>query len=262
VDPPQGASQPMPESIIPMKAVTSNELPGDDHRWAYEVKWDGYRIIAFLEGGKVRLRTRNLLDATNDFPEVCRLRSRLGAHDVILDGEVVAMDDQGRQSFSALQRRGKERPAVVYMVFDLLYLDDRSTMKLPYLERRRLLDALDIASGAAWQVPGHHVGDGAALLEATRAQGLEGIIAKQFDSTYEPGKRTRSCSPTPAPFAKRRTRGCGTTRTPPRLSGRCDPGGAALSLPADPCLCVKRVEHPVQVGDGELDVEVLALPGP
>jgi bifunctional non-homologous end joining protein LigD len=191
VDPLPGEPQPMPESIVPMNAVTSKALPGDDDRWAYEVKWDGYRIIAFLHGGQVRLQTRNLLDATSDFPEVCAIGSLLGDRDLILDGEVVAMDEKGHQSFSALQRRGKERPPVVYMVFDLLYLDGRSTMKLPYLERRKLLDELDIPSGPAWQVPGHHVGDGAALLEATRAQGLEGLVAKRVDSTYEPGKRTR-----------------------------------------------------------------------
>jgi bifunctional non-homologous end joining protein LigD len=182
----------MPESITPMKAVTSAELPSDDDRWAHEVKWDGYRIIAFFRDGQLRLQTRNLLDATSDFPEVRSLTSALGARNVILDGEMVAMDERGHQSFSALQRRGRERPAVVYIVFDLLYLDDRATMKLPYLERRRLLDQLDIASGAGWQVPRYHVGEGAALLEATRAQGLEGLIAKQVDSTYEPGKRTRS----------------------------------------------------------------------
>ena len=95
----------MPESITPMKAVTSAELPSDDDRWAHEVKWDGYRIIAFFRGGQVRLQTRNLLDATSDFPEVRSLTSALGARNVILDGEMVAMDERGHQSFSALQRR-------------------------------------------------------------------------------------------------------------------------------------------------------------
>jgi bifunctional non-homologous end joining protein LigD len=110
----------------------------------------------------------------------------------VLDGEMVAIDENGLPSFGALQQRGMKRPTVVYMVFDLLRLDGESTMRLPYVERRRLLDELGIASGPAWQVPRYSVGNGAALLEATREQGLEGLIAKRLDSVYEPGRRSRS----------------------------------------------------------------------
>lgn len=189
---PQGlVEMPMPESIRPMKATLSAALPDEDRAWAYEVKWDGYRIIAFIRGGEVRLQTRNLLDATADFPEVGQLGVALGKHEVILDGEIVALDESGRPSFGALQRRGRQRPTVVYMVFDLLYLDGYSTITLPFVERRRLLDELAIPTGSAWQVPGYHVGDGAAMLEATRAQGLEGVVAKRLDSPYEPGRRSR-----------------------------------------------------------------------
>jgi bifunctional non-homologous end joining protein LigD len=185
------AKMPMPESVRPMKAITSAALPDEDEGWAYEVKWDGYRMVAFVGDGRVRLQTRNLLDATGDFPEIGQLGVVLGEHQVILDGEIVALDESGRPSFGALQQRGRQRPQVVYMVFDLLYLDGYSTMALPFVDRRRLLDDLAIPGGPACQVPGYHVGDGVALLEETRAQGLEGLVAKRLDSPYEPGRRSR-----------------------------------------------------------------------
>jgi bifunctional non-homologous end joining protein LigD len=119
----------------------------------------------------------------------------------VLDGEIVTFDESGRPSFGRLQQRmhvaseaavrrlSKSIPAV-YMIFDLLYLDGHSTMALPYVDRRRLLDGLEL-EGASWQVPSYHVGDGKAMLEASRSQGLEGIVAKRLDCPYEPGKRSR-----------------------------------------------------------------------
>jgi bifunctional non-homologous end joining protein LigD len=193
LDPPEDPThEPMPAAVTPMKAMLVDTLPSDDDRRGNETKWDGYRIIAFVQAGRVRLQTRNLLDATGEFPEIHGLGDALAGHEVVLDGEITAFDDEGRPSFSALQRRGRRRPTVVYMVFDLLYLDGRSTMKLPYVERRRLLDQLDIADGPSWRVPGYQIDDGAALLEATRAQGLEGISSKRLDGSYEPGRRSRS----------------------------------------------------------------------
>lgn len=177
-------------TIEPMRAMPAEVLPADDAAWAYEVKWDGYRIVAFVEGGRVRLQTRNLLDATADFPELAGLAAALGPVDAVLDGEVVAFDDDGRPSFGALQRRHERPTGVQYLIFDLLELDGRSTMALPYATRRRLLDGLELRHGAAWDVPPMHVGGGAALLEATRAQGLEGVLAKRLDARYEPGRRS------------------------------------------------------------------------
>jgi bifunctional non-homologous end joining protein LigD len=182
----------MPEAVKPMSAVTVDSLPADQEAWAYEVKWDGYRLIAFVDRGQVRLQTRSLNDATGDFPEVVAIGPELADHRAVFDGEVVAFDEKGRPSFGALQRRGQERPPVAYMVFDLLYLDGYSTMKLPYVERRRLLDELKGGAGPAWQIPSYHIGDGALLLESTRTQGLEGLIAKRPNSSYEPGRRSRS----------------------------------------------------------------------
>jgi bifunctional non-homologous end joining protein LigD len=98
----QWTREPMPQSIEPMTAVLTDELPSDDDRRATEVKWDGYRIIAFVQSEQVRLQTRNLLDATGDFPEVHGLGRVLGTHQVVLDGGIVAFDTEGRPSFSAL----------------------------------------------------------------------------------------------------------------------------------------------------------------
>ena len=115
----------------------------------------------------------------------------------VLDGEVVAFDDRGRPSFGALQGRMANRarrgrgPGVTYLVFDLLWLDGRLLTGLPYTERRRLLEELEVA-GPAWQTVASFAGAGAALLEATREQGLEGVVAKRLQSTYLPGRRTRN----------------------------------------------------------------------
>ena len=120
--------------------------------------------------------------------------------EVVLDGEIVAFDEHGRPSFERLQRRmhvsapssvrrlASEVP-VVYAIFDLLYADGRSLMEQPYAERRQALEALGL-EGPAWRVPAAHPGEGQALLEATQAQGLEGVVAKRLDSIYEPGRRS------------------------------------------------------------------------
>jgi bifunctional non-homologous end joining protein LigD len=201
MDPADPGREPMPDRVAPMMARLS-KLPADDDAWGYEVKWDGVRCILYSEGGRIRLTNRNLREITARYPEVRALGRSLGSGEVVLDGEVVALDDAGRPSFELLQRRmhvesesGVRRVAkavpVVYMIFDLLYLDGRSTMALPYEERRRLLEGLEL-SGPHWQVPSYHAGEGQALVEATREQGLEGIVAKRLDSPYEPGRRSRS----------------------------------------------------------------------
>jgi bifunctional non-homologous end joining protein LigD len=183
---------PLRRTIEPMRATIGHARPEPDEEWAYEVKWDGYRIVAFVEDGAVRLQTRNLLDATEDFPSVQGLAAEVGPLDVVLDGEIVALDADGRPSFGALQQRGQRATAVHYVIFDVLEVAGTPTFSLPYVERRRLLDQLEIASGPAWQVPASSVGGGDALLAATRAAGLEGVIAKKLDSIYEPGRRSRS----------------------------------------------------------------------
>jgi bifunctional non-homologous end joining protein LigD len=200
MDPPEDPDRvPMPERLEPMLA-RSGSLPRDDGRWAYEVKWDGVRVIAFVEGGRVRLQARSGRDATERYPELRGMGRALGSREVVLDGEVVAFGDDGRPSFQRLQgrmhltsesavRRLSEREPVTYIAFDLLYEDGRDLMPLQYAQRRERLLALGLA-GPSWQAPAHHVGDGAALLQATRAQGLEGVLAKRLDCPYTPGRRS------------------------------------------------------------------------
>jgi bifunctional non-homologous end joining protein LigD len=200
MDPPADPGyEPMPDQLRPMLARTGG-LPEDDERWAYEVKWDGIRVVLFTDAGHVNLQGRNLTDFTARYPEVRELGRTLGSERLILDGEIVAFGEDGRPSFerlqarmhlasdSAVRRRMRDIP-VTYVIFDLLYLDGRSTMPLPYVERRRLLEELGL-EGPAWRTPAYHEGEGRALLDATAEIGVEGIVAKRLDCPYEPGRRT------------------------------------------------------------------------
>jgi bifunctional non-homologous end joining protein LigD len=199
MDPPADPDrEPMPERIEPMLAKIGS-LPRDDDRWAYEIKWDGVRAIGYAEGGRLRLASRNGRDITPRYPELRELGRALAGHEAVLDGEVVAFDAEGRPSFQRLQsrmhlasehavRRMSQSEPVAYVLFDLLWLDGHSLLGLPYRERRERLLELGL-TGPTWQTPASHVGDGAAMLEASRARGLEGIIAKRLDSTYTPGRR-------------------------------------------------------------------------
>jgi bifunctional non-homologous end joining protein LigD len=192
--------EPMPERIVPMMARSSDDLPRDQKHWSFEVKWDGVRAIAYTQPGRLRLESRNLNDITGAYPEVRGLLEDMGMHEAVLDGEIVAFDEHGKPSFERLQRRmhvtstsAIKRLAssvpVVYAMFDLLYLDGHSLLELPYEERRRRLEELELG-GRAWRVPAAHPGEGDALREATREQGLEGIVAKRLDCRYEPGRRS------------------------------------------------------------------------
>ena len=190
---------PLPDRIVPMLA-RAGTLPRDDGRWAYEIKWDGVRAIAYSQPGELRLESRNLIDVTDRYPELARLNRALSSHRAVLDGEIVAFDEGGRPSFEALQqriglssraqavRRAKDAP-VTYMIFDLLWLDGHALMALPYRERRERLDALALR-GPSWQTPEYALGNGAGLLRASAEQHLEGIVAKRLDSTYQPGARS------------------------------------------------------------------------
>jgi bifunctional non-homologous end joining protein LigD len=173
--------------IVPMKAVTGPlPTPNEDDRWAYEIKWDGYRTIAFVEDGHVRLQSTNLLDLTARWPELGGLASAVHAKQAVLDGETVALAPDGTPRFELLQRH--EVP-VTYVIFDVLSIDGNETMGLPYEERRRLLMDL-VAPGDHWIVPDHHIGGGQDLLQAARDRALEGVMAKRLGSTYQPGKRS------------------------------------------------------------------------
>ncbi len=202
MDPPADPDrEEMPSRVLPMLA-RAGELPSEEGgRWAYEIKWDGIRAIAYSTPGVLRLQSRNLIDISERYPELGRLNRSLSSHSAILDGEIVSLDEHGRPSFSALQRRmqvlspaqAKRLAAhsqVTYMIFDLLWLDGHSLMGLPYSQRRELLLGLSL-SGPSWQTPEHVESGGRALLAAATEQGLEGVVAKRMDSPYEPGTRSR-----------------------------------------------------------------------
>ncbi|MEV4546258.1 non-homologous end-joining DNA ligase [Micromonospora echinaurantiaca] len=186
----------MPTLVRPMLA-TSGGLPGGPG-WGYEFKWDGVRAIGYVADG-VRLLSRNDRDVTRAYPELGELARLLSGRRAVLDGEVVALDGEGRPSFAALQRRMHVRapsaalvggtPVRMYL-FDLLHLDGRDLTSLPYTERRALLQELDL-SGQSVDTPPYWTGDaGRDLATAAADLGLEGVVAKQLDSPYQPGRRS------------------------------------------------------------------------
>lgn len=189
---------PVPERVPPMLA-TAGRLPTDDDQWGFEFKWDGVRAVAYVDGGRLRLMSRNDRDVTVSYPELRGLGEALGACPVVLDGEIVAFDDHNRPSFAALQermhvadagraRRLSQRVPVVYLAFDVMHLDGTSTVTLPYRERRRLLESLEL-HGDHWQTPPWFEGPGSQVLAAAGDNGLEGVIAKRLASSYQPGRR-------------------------------------------------------------------------
>ncbi len=204
---------PMPDFIAPMLA-TPVDAAFSAPDWLFEVKWDGYRVEAVVRDGSARLWTRNRTDAARYFPDLAGPAPWIAAKEAIVDGEVVALDERGRPSFGLLQERtglrgleiatGRRRPQtprrsvaersaipLVYWVFDLLYVDGRSLLNVPLVERKALLRRL-IRPHPVVQYASHVEADGEAFLAAARDQDLEGIVAKRSDAPYEPGKRSPS----------------------------------------------------------------------
>lgn len=184
---------PMPRYLEPMKAtLATTPFRGED--WLFEVKWDGYRVEAVVRDGKVDLFTRNGNDASAYFPQPLAPPTWIAAREAIVDGEVVALDQQGRPDFSLLQehlgegRSGGSAAPLVYQAFDLLYLDGRSLLDVPLEQRKRLLEAV-LRPNAGVRYSSHVETEGIAFFEAVAAQGLEGVVAKRRRSGYEPGKR-------------------------------------------------------------------------
>ncbi|HEV2413166.1 MAG TPA: non-homologous end-joining DNA ligase [Candidatus Dormibacteraeota bacterium] len=201
MDPPQDPErQAMPERIEPMLAKLETRLPAPDEAYGFEFKWDGIRAVAYVDGGRVRLQSRTGEDITPRYPEIHPMGRALGSAEVILDGEIVALDARGRPSFEEIQqrmgltaeneirRKMKEVP-VTYMVFDLMWRDGHSIMDQPYVDRRKALASL-MLSGPSWQTPPFEKGGGASMKDASAKGGLEGVMAKKLDSRYEPGRRS------------------------------------------------------------------------
>jgi bifunctional non-homologous end joining protein LigD len=172
----------------PMFATPSKDIPRDG--WLFEIKWDGYRIVSRVAGGEAELRSRRWEDYTQRFPGVARaLPSALKSPDFVVDGEVCALDDEGRPSFSAMQQ-GKAETPIVYFVYDLLELDGEPLIDLPLSERRARLEEL-LDRGNRTVRLSETFDDGEALAEVVRESRLEGIMAKRLDSRYRPGARSR-----------------------------------------------------------------------
>lgn len=199
-DPPAGY-EPPPKGLRPMLASIGS-LPPSDEGWSYEFKWDGIRAITYVEGGRIRITSRNGNDLTAAFPELRALGEALGSAQLVLDGEIVAFDESGRPSFQRLQPRihssgeararrlAEERP-VSYVVFDLLYEEGVLLLDVPYSKRREALESLGL-QGPNWTVSPRFSGPGKDVLEASREQGLEGLVAKRDDSVYLAGKRSQA----------------------------------------------------------------------
>ncbi len=193
-DLPGAVKRAMPSAITPMLA-TSVEKPFDDAEWLFEIKWDGYRAIVFVEDEKVRLVSRNHNDRTHQFSELQGLGQFVRAKTAVLDGEIVALDEQGRSSFSLMQQRtgirssgrrvaGRSDVEVVYYVFDLIYADGYDLRRVPLEERKKALSQI-VTADPMLRYSEHFPEHGIALFEAAKQQGLEGILAKRRDSVYE-----------------------------------------------------------------------------
>jgi len=184
----------MPATIQPMLA-TPTEHPFDSPDWLFEIKWDGYRAVAFVDKGKVRLVSRNQNDLTGQYPELQDFAASIKAERAVIDGEVVAMDDEGRPSFSLMQqktgfRAGKHRLpgrtgiAIAYYAFDLVWLDGHDLRRVNLEQRKQLLAGLIRPDGLV-RYSDHYPEHGKALFELAQKRGLEGIVAKRRDSFYE-----------------------------------------------------------------------------
>jgi bifunctional non-homologous end joining protein LigD len=175
--------------------ATSIAEPFDGADWLFEIKWDGYRAVAFIEAGRIRLVSRNQNELTHRYPELKDLPKFVKATNAILDGEVVALDEQGRPSFSLMQQRTGFRPGgrrgalhsevtVLYYAFDLLYLDGYDWRRVPLEDRKKKLASV-LLTGDSLRYSDHYEQQGKALFEIAEQKGLEGILAKKRDSVYQ-----------------------------------------------------------------------------
>jgi bifunctional non-homologous end joining protein LigD len=178
--------------IPPMLALGVTNISRNDLQ--LEIKYDGYRATAVISGGKVELWSRNEKTLTRAYPEVVKGLGELDVKSAVLDGEIVALDPKGRSSFQLMQGLGKtsDRPPIVYYVFDLLQHDGHSLIELPLRERRAALEGLLQESPDHIQISPTFDGSAEELLRQSKKAGLEGIVAKNPESTYESGRRSGS----------------------------------------------------------------------
>ena len=178
-------SSPMPEHVDPMLCTLVKD-PIESDEYIYELKWDGYRIISRVENNQVRMNSRSGLDYTSKYPLIAEALQSLG-HDLMIDGEVVVLSEEGKPDFDTLQLYNGKRTPIRYCVFDLLYLDGNNLTRLPLYQRKKLLESL--IKGKDIFLFSESFDDGKALYEKMLEDNLEGIVAKKKDSTYIPGAR-------------------------------------------------------------------------
>jgi bifunctional non-homologous end joining protein LigD len=200
MDPAPAYFESMPEHVKPMLAM-AGELPKKDAGWAYEFKWDGVRALVYVDGGRVRAFTRNDKSLLATFPELRDIGRHLGSRSAILDGEIVALDKDNRPNFSTLSKRLhvtskseieklKSSTPASFFAFDLLYLEGRSIVELPYDERRAALESLKLQGESFATPPSITNTAGSKVLDIARDRGLEGVVIKRRRSRYSAGSRS------------------------------------------------------------------------
>jgi bifunctional non-homologous end joining protein LigD len=176
--------------IPPMLLLSTDRLPDQPGRWEYQLKLDGYRAVAFKTGGQVHLRSRNDNDFSARYPGVVRGLAKL-PEETVIDGEVVALDQNGRPSFGSLQNALSAHASIVYYVFDVMVLAGRDVTAEPLTVRRELLEANVLPLlGEPVRYAGSLDASLSDLIHAVKTQGFEGLVAKRRNSRYEPGLRT------------------------------------------------------------------------
>ena len=179
---------PMPTSLEPMKAQLGT-VAFDNDRWLFEVKWDGVRLITFIDGDQVTMQSRRGRSVDTEYPQLRVIPTVIRAKQAILDGEVVVFDDEGRPSFQLWQNRGTESRPLHYIVYDIVYHDGQRLFRVPLEDRKRLLRDI-LRDSDLVRYSDHVIGEGKAFYEAAKEKRLEGIVAKLRDSPYQPGARS------------------------------------------------------------------------
>jgi bifunctional non-homologous end joining protein LigD len=178
--------------------VSSGQLKPDSDRYAFEPKWDGYRALITVSRQTLTIQSRNGFDMTSRYPELAGLKGAV-SESIVLDGEIVVLNENGDPDFAALwfrNRSGADHEGqLCFVAFDVLQRGNEVLIDRPFHERRAMLEDLQLA-GPHWCTTPSFVADGAALFEATRQRGLEGVVAKRVDSKYKPGIRSRSWTKT------------------------------------------------------------------
>lgn len=182
-------TRPTLQDLAPMLSTHGSVDHLTAAQYAFEGKWDGYRLLVDADHGHLRLQSRSGRDVTGEYPQLAGLAAGLADHHVVLDGEVVALDESGVPSFSAMQNRARST-RIEFWAFDILYLDERPLLRAKYSDRRRVLETL--ARAGDLNVPEPISGDGSEALEYARTMRWEGVVAKKRDSTYQPGRRSSS----------------------------------------------------------------------